>query len=60
MKLAGESEPVPEISVVVPLRNEGPNILPLATAIFNALRREPRGLELILVDDGSSDACGLS
>jgi len=55
MKLAGESEPVPEISVVVPLRNEGPNILPLATAIFNALRQEPRGLELILVDDGSSD-----
>ena len=45
----------PEISVVVPLRNESPNVLPLARQVFSALRDEPRGIELILVDDGSTD-----
>ena len=45
----------PEISVVAPLRNEGPNVAPLAQQIFAAFRNEPRGIELILVDDGSTD-----
>ena len=45
----------PEISVVVPLLNEGPNVAPLAARIFGALGGDPRGLELILVDDGSTD-----
>jgi dolichol-phosphate mannosyltransferase len=45
----------PEISVVVPLFDEGPNVLPLAREIFAALSREPRSLELILVDDASAD-----
>jgi dolichol-phosphate mannosyltransferase len=45
----------PEISVVVPLRNEGPNVAPLTRQILDALRNEPRTLELILVDDGSTD-----
>ena len=45
----------PEISVVVPLRNEAPNVRPLAEAIFGALGNAPHGLELILVDDGSTD-----
>jgi dolichol-phosphate mannosyltransferase len=45
----------PEISVVVPLRNEGPNVAPLARKILGALKDEPRELELILVDDGSTD-----
>jgi dolichol-phosphate mannosyltransferase len=45
----------PEISVVVPLRNEGPNVAPLARKVLDALRDEPRELELILVDDGSTD-----
>ena len=45
----------PEISVVVPLRNEGPNVAPLARQVFSALRDEPRGIEWILVDDGSTD-----
>jgi len=39
----------------VPLRNEGPNVAPLARQILDALRAEPRPLELILVDDGSTD-----
>jgi dolichol-phosphate mannosyltransferase len=45
----------PEISVVAPLRNESPNVVPLAQQIFAAFRNEPRGIELILVDDGSND-----
>jgi len=45
----------PEISIVVPLRNEGPNVVPLARQVFKALGNEPRGIELILVDDGSTD-----
>jgi dolichol-phosphate mannosyltransferase len=45
----------PEFSVVVPLRNEGPNVSPLASRIFNALGGDARGMELILVDDGSTD-----
>ena len=45
----------PELSVVVPLRNEGPNVAPLTRQILDALHDEPRPLELILVDDGSTD-----
>jgi dolichol-phosphate mannosyltransferase len=45
----------PGISVVVPLYNEAGNVLPLASRIFAALGEDPRGLELILVDDCSSD-----
>src|SRR5215471_16314174 len=45
----------PEISIVVPLRNESPNVLPLARQILAALRSETRPIELILVDDGSTD-----
>jgi dolichol-phosphate mannosyltransferase len=46
---------IPEISIVVPLFNEGPNVAPLAREIIAALRHEPRPLELILVDDASRD-----
>jgi dolichol-phosphate mannosyltransferase len=45
----------PEISVVVPLRNEGANVLPLTERIFAALGKVSGGVELILVDDASSD-----
>jgi dolichol-phosphate mannosyltransferase len=43
----------PTISVVIPMRNEGPNVLPLVQEIATALA----GLrfEIICVDDGSSD-----
>jgi dolichol-phosphate mannosyltransferase len=46
---------VPEISVVVPLYNEASNVKPLARKIFEALQAEKRSLELILVDDRSTD-----
>lgn len=45
----------PEISVVVPLRNESANVLPLTQRIFSALDKVPGHVELILVDDASSD-----
>jgi dolichol-phosphate mannosyltransferase len=45
----------PELSIVIPLRNEGPNVVPLATRVLAALRTESHPLELILVDDGSTD-----
>src|SRR5438105_5308943 len=46
---------LPELSVVVPLRNESANVLPLTRAILGALRTQPKSLELILVDDASTD-----
>lgn len=45
----------PAISVVVPLYNEARNVQPLARRIFEAFREEPRAIELIMVDDRSSD-----
>ena len=45
----------PDISVVVPLNNEGPNVLALAQGIMRALDNGARMIELILVDDGSTD-----
>lgn len=45
----------PEISVVVPLRNESANVLPLIERIFTALDKVSGGVEVILVDDASSD-----
>jgi dolichol-phosphate mannosyltransferase len=45
----------PEISVVVPLRNEAANVPELALQICGALAQTKREFELILVDDGSTD-----
>jgi dolichol-phosphate mannosyltransferase len=44
----------PEISVVVPVRNEAGNIAPLITEIAAAL--QGRAFEIVYVNDGSSDA----
>jgi glycosyltransferase involved in cell wall biosynthesis len=45
----------PEISVVVPLRDEELNVLPLHDELSGVLRRLARPYEIILVDDGSED-----
>lgn len=45
--------PAPRLSVVVPVRDEAPNILPLITEIRAALSGED--YEIIYVDDGSTD-----
>ncbi len=44
----------PTLSVVVPVRNEEANILPLVAEIERALRG--RAFEIVYVDDGSEDA----
>jgi dolichol-phosphate mannosyltransferase len=44
---------VPAISVVVPVRNEAPNIAPLVAEIAAALAGVPH--EILYVDDGSTD-----
>jgi len=46
----------PLVSVVVPVRNEGPNILPLVGEIRAALAALPH--EIVYVDDGSTDDTG--
>jgi dolichol-phosphate mannosyltransferase len=46
--------PPPEVSVVVPARNEAGNILPLVAEIRAALAGE--AFEIVYVDDGSTDA----
>jgi len=45
----------PEISIVVPLFNEVDNVAPLAQQVLAAMRGEPRLIELVLVDDASTD-----
>jgi glycosyltransferase involved in cell wall biosynthesis len=45
----------PELSVVIPIRNESPNIDPLYVEVTDALQRWGRTYEVIAVDDGSTD-----
>jgi dolichol-phosphate mannosyltransferase len=45
----------PEISVVVPLRNESANVKPLVERIRGAFPKTSPAMEIILVDDGSTD-----
>src|SRR5689334_20628422 len=49
-------ESVPDISIVIPLFNEGSNLPPLLQALDVALSGVGRTHEVILVNDGSSDA----
>ncbi|MSP29306.1 MAG: glycosyltransferase [Acetobacteraceae bacterium] len=50
---APPSPSAPLVSVIVPVRNEGPNILPLIAEIRAAL--DGTAYEIIYVDDGSTD-----
>jgi len=45
----------PELSVVIPIRNESPNIEALYVEITEALGRWGRSYEILAVDDGSTD-----
>jgi glycosyltransferase involved in cell wall biosynthesis len=45
----------PELSVVIPIYNEAPNLEPLHREFTDALERWGRPYELILIDDGSGD-----
>ena len=45
----------PEISVVIPARNEEPNLLRLCDRLVATLEEVGRSFEIIVVDDGSTD-----
>src|SRR5512139_2204724 len=45
----------PELSVVIPIRNESPNIAQLVDELTAALQGTGRPYEILFVDDGSTD-----
>jgi glycosyltransferase involved in cell wall biosynthesis len=45
----------PELSLVIPIRNESPNIEPLFLEVTEALGRWGRSYEVLAIDDGSTD-----
>jgi glycosyltransferase involved in cell wall biosynthesis len=45
----------PELSIVIPVRNESPNITPLYDELTDTLVRFGRSYEIIVIDDGSTD-----
>src|SRR3954470_21609862 len=45
----------PEISVVIPMRNEAPNVAELHAELTTVLRDFGRSYEIITIDDGSTD-----
>ncbi|MFV2073511.1 MAG: glycosyltransferase family 2 protein [Thermoanaerobaculales bacterium] len=63
IKIVGE--PMPELSVVIPEFNEESNIVPMYERLVAALAEIVDGLEILYIDDGSSDGtwariCGLA
>jgi dolichol-phosphate mannosyltransferase len=44
-----------QVSVIVPMHNESANVKPLAERIMRAVGATPGGMEMILVDDASTD-----
>jgi glycosyltransferase involved in cell wall biosynthesis len=46
---------IPEISVVVPMRNESPNVAKLYEELTSTLEAFKRPYEIIAIDDGSTD-----
>lgn len=45
----------PELSLVIPVRNESPNIKPLYDELTTTLVQAGRSYEIIVIDDGSTD-----
>lgn len=45
----------PELSIVIPVRNESPNIKPVYDELTETLVRYGRSYEIIVIDDGSTD-----
>jgi glycosyltransferase involved in cell wall biosynthesis len=46
---------IPDLSVVIPIRNESPNIDELYRDVTDALERWGRSYEVVVIDDGSTD-----
>lgn len=55
LKTAVPNSETPEISVFLPVLNEEPNLLPLHEKLDVALGKLGRSVEIIYVDDGSTD-----
>jgi glycosyltransferase involved in cell wall biosynthesis len=49
------SDDTPEVSVLLPVFNEEPNLLPLQAKLDEALKALGRSAEIVYVDDGSAD-----
>jgi len=49
------SHDIPDVSVFLPVYNEEPNLLPLHSKLDEALKQLGRPVEIIYVDDGSTD-----
>jgi glycosyltransferase involved in cell wall biosynthesis len=45
----------PDLTIVIPIRNESPNIRPLYDELMAALSAGGRAFEVIVIDDGSTD-----
>ena len=45
----------PELSLVIPIHNESPNIRPLYDELMQVLGASGRRFEVIVIDDGSTD-----
>ncbi len=45
----------PELSIVIPIRNESPNIRPLYDEVMGTLGTTGRSFEVLVIDDGSTD-----
>jgi dolichol-phosphate mannosyltransferase len=55
LRQVGPGSSVPEISLVIPVFNEEPNLAPLAAEIRAAMQALGRPYEILFVDDGSTD-----
>jgi dolichol-phosphate mannosyltransferase len=55
LRQVGLGSSVPEISLVIPVYNEEPNLAPLAAEIRETMQPLGRPYEVLFVDDGSTD-----
>lgn len=46
---------IPELSIVIPVQNESPNIKPLYDELTQTLVQYGRSYEILIIDDGSTD-----
>jgi glycosyltransferase involved in cell wall biosynthesis len=53
-----QPDPAPELSIVIPIRNEEKNLPKLYDELTAALTRFGRPYEILLIDDGSTDGSG--
>lgn len=51
-----QPDPAPELSIVIPIRNEAENLPELYKQFTDALTSFGRSYEILLIDDGSTDA----